>query len=198
VHGADVHLYRDVNRLALDSSVLHGLAQAASGWLAVLLLALCVLAAWYRGRQRADAPVAVASALWAPASAVVADAVARALAAGIDRARPYHLLAHAEVLVARTHTPGFPAAGAAAAAAVAAALWRSDAGPAVAATAAALILGFAQVYAGALYPGDVIAGYALGVVIALALRPLGLPVLSWLTVKIERSPLHLAVAAHRV
>lgn len=198
MRGIDVHLYRDVNRLAVHSGALHGLARAAAGWLVVLVLALCLLAAWQLARRRPDAPVAVASALWALAAALVSDAVARAVAAAVGRARPYDLVPHAEVLVSRTHLAGFPAAGAAAAAAVAGALWRSEAGPAAAATVAALCLGFAQVYAGALYPGDVLTGYALGVLVALALRPLGLRVLSWLTVKVERSPLHLIVAAHRV
>lgn len=198
MQGLDVHLYRDVNRLAVHTGALHGVARAAAGWLAVLALALCLLAAWRRARQRPDAPVAVASALWALASALVADAVARAVAAGIGRARPYDVVHSAEVLVSHTHLSAFPGAGSAAAAAVAAALWRSEKVPAAAATATSLILGFAQVYVGALFPGDVLAGYGLGVLIALALRPLGVRVLSWLTVKVERSPLHLVVAAHRV
>ena len=198
MQGFDVHLYRDVNRLAVHTGALHGVVRAAAGWLAVLALALCLLAAWRRARRRPDAPVAVASALWALAAALISDAVARALAAGIDRARPYALVPHAEVLVARTHLAAFPGAGAAAAAAVTAALWRSERVPASVATAAALILGLAQVYVGALFPGDVVTGYALGVAVALALRPLGMRVLCWLTVKVERSPLHLVVAAHRV
>ncbi|MHB1854880.1 MAG: phosphatase PAP2 family protein [Acidimicrobiales bacterium] len=198
MRGLDVRLYRDVNGWAMKTSYLHGLGRAAAGWLAFALLAGCLALAWYRGRRRSDAPVAVASVLWALAAAVVAVVVARSVAAAVGRAHPYQVVAHAEVLVSRVHGSGFPAAAAAGAGALAAALWFSDAAVGGAAGAIAVLLAGAGVYVGVLFPGDVAAGLVLGAVVAVALRPFGLRLLSWLTVKVERSPLHLVVAAHRV
>ena len=198
MRGLDVRLYRDVNRWAAQTSFLHGLGRAAAGWMAFALLAACVALAWHRGRRRPDAPVAVASVLWALAAAVVAAGVARAVAAAVGRAHPYQVVAHAELLVARVHGSGFPAAAAAGAGAVAAALWFSAGAVGGVASVIAVLLAAAGVYVGALFPGDVASGLVLGAVVAVALRPLGLRLLSWLTVKVERSPLHLMVAAHRV
>jgi len=198
VRGLDVRLYRDVNGWAVQTSFLHGLGRASAGWLAFVLLAACLALAWYRARRRPDAPVAVASALWGLAAAAVAVAVARAVAVAVGRALPYQVVAHAELLVSRSHGPGLPAAAAAGAGAVAAALWFSGAVMGGAASLAAVLLAAAGVYVGAFFPGDVASGLILGVTVAVALRPLGLRVLSWLTVKVERSPLHLVVAAHRV
>ena len=198
MRGLDVRLYRDVNRWVVQTSYLHGLSRAAAGWLAFALLAACLALAWYRGRRRSDAPVAVASVLWAVAAAAVAMGVARAVAAAVGRVHPYQVVAHAEVLVARVHGSGFPAAAAAGAGAVATALWFSDPAVGGVASVIAVVLAAAGVYVGALFPGDVASGLVLGAVVAVALRPLGLRLLSWVTVKVERSPLHLVVAAHRV
>lgn len=194
----DVRLFRDVNGWAAHSSVLHGVGRAAAGWLALATLAACLLTAWSRGRRRPDAPVAVASVLWALVAGAVALTVAQAAAAAIDRSLPYHALDHVELLVSRGTGGGLPSAAAAGAGALAAALWLSDRAVAAVAGGTALIAGLAQVYVGARFPGDVAAGLVLGAVLAVAARPLGLRVLSWLTVKVERSPLHLVVAAHRV
>lgn len=193
----DVRLFRDVNHWAARTPALHGTGVAAATWAPFVVAILAVGAAWLRGRRRPDAPQAVAGCLWAVLAALVAAAVDRPLAGVLGRARPYQALAGVEVLVGRTHSPGFPSLPAAVAAAVAVALWSVDRAWAAAASAAALVLAAARVYAGAAYPTDALAGLGLGTVLALALRPPAMLVLGWLTAKIERSPLHLVVAAHR-
>lgn len=193
----DDRLFRAVNRWAVQTPALHATGRAVDTWAALAVLAICVVMAWLRGRRRADAPVAVASALWAVLSAAVAYGVARPVASAVGRSRPYQVIPHVEVLVARTHAPGLPSVAAAVAGAAAASLWPSDRTMAVIASAAAGLLAAAQVYTGAFFPGDVVGGLALGALLALALRPVGLRLLAWVTVKVERSPAHLVVAAHR-
>lgn len=193
----DIRLFRDVNHFAIRSPALHEIGRLCASWLVLGVLLVCIGTAWLRGRQRPDAPTAVASSLWAlvaPLLAVLAD---RPLSEAIGRLRPYQALSSVEVLLGRPHSPGLPNLALAAAGAVAGALWASDRRVAAAAGLAALVLAGGQVYVGLAYPGDVAAGLALGLVGAAGLRPVGLRVLSWLTVKIERSPLHLVVAAHR-
>lgn len=193
----DARLYLDVNRWAVRTGDLHGLGRACASWVPLALAAACLVAAWLRARRREDAPMAVASSLWALAAALVAAAVDRAVAGAIGRARPYESLRAVEVLVERVRSPDLPNVATAVVAAAAASLWLSDRPSALVASLAAVLTGAAQVYVGAAYPGDAAAGLALGAVLAVALRPVGILVLRWLTVKIERSPLHLIVAAHR-
>jgi membrane-associated phospholipid phosphatase len=81
---------------------------------------------------------------------------------------------------------------------VAAGLWVTDRALAPVALAGALVLSFSLVYVGVQYPSDQLVGLLIGAVVALGLRPAGTAVLRWLAVRVERSPLHLLVAAHRV
>ena len=195
--GLDSRLYRDVNHLARHSSALHGITEAWYVWLGVTLLGVCVAVAWWRARFRPDAPTAVASSLWAVAAAAVTVVVAQPVVHAIGRARPYTVLHGVEVLVGRSHSFSLPSVHATVAGAVIGALWWSDGAAAVAATMAGVVLGWACVYVGVSYPGDVVAGLAGGAVVAAALRPVGMLVLTWLATKVERSPLHLVIAVHR-
>jgi membrane-associated phospholipid phosphatase len=195
--GLDSRLYRDVNRLARHSPALHGVTEAWYVWLGVVVLGACVAVAWWRARLRPDAPVAVASSLWAAAAAAITLVVAQPVVHAIGRARPYAALPGVEVLVGRSHSFSLPSVHAAVAGAVIGALWWSDVPAAAAATVTGLLLGWACVYVGVSYPGDVVAGLAGGAVLAAAGRPVGMLVLTWLATKVERSPLHLVISAHR-
>ena len=195
--GLDSRLYRDVNHLARHSPALHGITEAWYVWLGVALLGVCVAGAWWRARFRPDAPTAVAASLWAAAAAAVAVAVAQPIVHAVGRARPYTALPGVEVLVGRSHSFSLPSVHAAVAGAVIGALWWSDRPAAAAATVTGGVLGWACVYVGVSYPGDVVAGLAGGAVLAAALRPVGMLVLTWLATKVERSPLHLIIAVHR-
>ena len=193
----DARLYRDVNHLARHSPALHGITEAWYGWVGVALLFGCVLAAWWRARFRSDAPTAVASSLWSVGAAAVGLAVAQPIVHAIGRPRPFTAWPEAEMLVARSHSFSMPSVHAVVAGAVIGALWRSDLPAAGAATLVGLVLGWACVYVGASYPGDVVVGLVGGAALAVALRPLGMTLLTWMATKVERSPLHLVIAAHR-
>ncbi|HET6811523.1 MAG TPA: hypothetical protein VFH50_10990 [Acidimicrobiales bacterium] len=169
---ADSTLFRDVNRVALHTGWLHGFMTAWAVGLGFAVLGLCVAAAWWRGRNLAAAPRAVSSAAWAAGAGAVAMTVSGALS-----------------------LPGWQAA---LAGAVVAGLWLTDRVLARVALGAALVLAFSLVYTGAQYPSDQVVGLLIGAGLALGLRPAGTAVLRWLAIKVERSPLHLLVAAHRI
>ena len=169
---ADSTIFRDVNRVAVHTGWLHGFMAAWAVWLGFAVLGLCVAAAWWRGRNLAAAPRAVSSAAWAAGAGAVAMTVSPSLS-----------------------QPGWQAAFAGA---VVAGLWLTDRGLALVALGGALVLSFSQVYVGAEYPSDQVVGLLIGAVLAVGLRPAGTAVLRWLAVKVERSPLHLLVAAHRI
>lgn len=195
---ADRSLFRDVNRLAAHTGWLHGFMAACAGWLALTVLAGCVALAWWRGRARASAPTAVSSAAWAAVAGVVAYVVSQPVSDAIGRSRPWHAFPGALVLVGRPGSASLPGFLAALAGAVVAGLWLSDRRVGGAALVAAVVLAFAQVYVGVHYPADEVSGLLIGAVLAIGLRPAGMSLLRWVAIKVERSPLHLLVAAHRI
>ena len=171
---------------------------AWAGWLGLTVLGFCVAAAWWRGRNLAAAPRAVSAAAWAAGAGAVAMTVSQAISDAIGRARPFQALHGVVVLVGRPGSFSLPGWEAAFAGAVVAGLWLSNRNAALVALGAALVLAFSQVYVGVQYPADQVVGLLIGAVLALGLRPAGTAVLRWLAVKVERSPLHLLVAAHRI
>ena len=195
---ADSTLVRDVNRVAVHTGWLHGLMTAWAGWLGLTVLGLCVAAAWWRGRNLAAAPRAVSSAAWAAGAGAVAMTVSQAVSDAIGRPRPFQALHGVLVLVGRPGSFSLPSWQAGLAGAVVAALWLTDRRTAGLALVGAVVLSFSQVYVGVQYPADEVVGLLIGAVLAVGLRPAGTAVLRWVAVKVERSPLHLLVAAHRI
>jgi undecaprenyl-diphosphatase len=101
-----------------------------------------------------------------------ADLIATGLKAAVDRPRPFEVLPEADPLMGGTVGNAFPSGHAAtsAAGAVALALLVRRFVPALALLAAAI--SFSRIYVGVHYPLDVVAGAALGAVVALALSVL--------------------------
>ena len=195
---ADSTLFRDVNRVAVHTGWLHGFMAVWADWLGLSVLGLCVAVAWWRGRNAATAPRAVSSAAWAAAAGAVAMTVSGPVSDAIGRARPFQAMHGVLVLVNRPDSFSLPSYRAALAGAVVVALWFTDHPAALVAGATAVVLAFSEVYVGVQYPADEVVGLLVGGVLAVGLRPAGTAVLRWVAVKVERSPLHLLVAAHRI
>lgn len=167
----DKSWYLDINNFAVHTSWLHGIGKVMAVY-AVGLFGVAVLAAWWHARHRSDTR-AVAACIWAAAATLLAVAINQPVAHAVARPRPYVTLAHVEVLVARANDFTFPSDHATTAGAATAGLWiasryggRAIRNLAVAATVLALAVAFFRVYVGAHYPGDVLAGLALGAAVS--------------------------------
>lgn len=131
----------------------------------IALVALAFLAPghWHRESRRPGAVLATAA-------AGVALILNQPLSHAVDRLRPF--VAHpgiAHVLVARSHDPSFPSDHATGGFALACGMFLYDRTIGTVLFALAAVLAFARVYVGVHYPGDVLAGAAIGILWALLL-----------------------------
>lgn len=196
----DAAVYRVVNRLAGHTTLLHWLFIAMAKYGIVLFAAALVLAWW--AARRADSPAGVTAAVWAGASALIALGLAQLVGGAVDRARPYTAMPAAHVLVSRTTDFSFPSDHATVAGAVAGGLLiaahRSGAHRlARAVSILAVLLALSRVYVGVHYPGDVLAGLALGAAVAFAGAPLARRFLDPFAHHVAGTALSPFVVAHR-
>jgi undecaprenyl-diphosphatase len=163
----DFQIYKAID--ASGPHFLHGIFRFCADDLVaivVVLVALLFLIPW-RNRLLDRRRAAVA----ATAAAGLALLIAQPIADAVDRARPF--VAHpseAHLLIARSTDPSFPSDHATGAFAIAAAVWMYDRTAGTLFLVLAVVLGFARVYVGTHYPGDVVGGAILGCLVALALR----------------------------
>jgi undecaprenyl-diphosphatase len=162
---ADVALAEHANRLAAHHDGLEDAASRYASMSEVLfaggLVALILVALVTRHRG-----VAVGGIL-AGAAAAAALAVGAVLAALVSRPRPF--VSHADItaFIAHAPDPGFPSDHATAAFAIAAMLMLRFGMRALPVLLAAIALAASRVLVGVHYPGDVLAGATVGIVIAL-------------------------------
>lgn len=189
----DGSLYQRINDFADSTTWAHGLVRAYAKY-GIVLLAVLLLAAWWQARQRADAPTAVAAVVWAGGAALAALAVAQVVNKIVDRSRPYVAMPNAHVLIARSADASFPSDHSTAAGAVAVGLLIAGAALGsrrlgILAAVAAVLLAFSRVYVGVHYASDVLAGLAIGGLVAVLLAPVAkrvlVPIARWAT----RTPL---------
>jgi undecaprenyl-diphosphatase len=149
---------------------LDGAMKIAADGAEIIFLAL--VAAWFlfglARRQYRDRYGSVAAVLAAGAALAVNQVIALFWA----RPRPFSIHPTVHVLLSRSTDPSFPSDHAAAAFAIAtvAILVRPRLG--AAAIALACLVAYARVYVGAHYPGDVLGGALVGVIVAIVLMRL--------------------------
>ena len=124
-----------------------------------------LLVAYLDGRHHADL-TAVAGSVWAALAALVALGVGQLIGGAVDRARPYEAMTNVHVLVDKTTDFSFPSDHATVAGAVAVGLLFANRRWGIVAAVLAVLMAFTRVYVGAHYPGDVLAGLALGGLVA--------------------------------
>lgn len=162
----DSSLYRWINRLADRTGWAHSLFKANAGY-GIALFAVLLLIAYIDGRQHDDL-TAVAASVWAGAAALVALGIGQLIGGAVDRLRPYETMTNMHVLVDKTTDFSFPSDHATAAGAVAVGLLFANRRWGIVAAVLAVLMAFTRVYVGAHYPGDVLAGLALGGAVAAA------------------------------
>lgn len=182
----DASLYHTVNRFADRTSWLHGPAVAYAKYGVVVFAALLLLA-WWRARRSGDLE-AEARIGWAGAATLIALGLGQIIGHLVDRARPYAVLPHVHVLVAKSTDVSFPSDHALTVGAIAIGLWLVDRTLGWIAIALALLMAFTRVYVGAHYPTDVVAGLLIaGLIAAAGTRP-GIRLLKEMLIHLERIP----------
>jgi len=166
----DRSLYLRLNAFAQHTGWLHEPARLFAQY-GVVVFALLLLASWWRARRLGTG--SMARALWSPVAVLVAVGINQPLVHHFAEARPYTVFPHALVLISRSTDPAFPSDHGTMAGAVAAAVllstWRAGSRwLGVAAVSLAALMAFTRVYVGAHYPLDMVAGLAVGAVIAAA------------------------------
>jgi len=131
----------------------------------IVLFALLLVFGYLLARHRGDVD-GVASSLWAGAAALVALGLGQIIGNIVDRARPYETLANVHVLIDKTTDFSFPSDHATVVGAVAVGLFFVDRWLGLTAAVLAVLMAVTRVYVGAHYPGDVLAGLALGGTVA--------------------------------
>jgi membrane-associated phospholipid phosphatase len=159
----DESLFAAVQGFARSTPWLHGVVVGFAQYGVVLFAALLV-SALLRARRASDRDLAAAG--WAGVATLLAVAVNQPVGALVGEARPYATHSDALVLVSRTADHSFPSDHAVMAGAAAVGLLIAARRLGWWALGAALLMAFARVYVGAHYPQDVLAGLALGGLVA--------------------------------
>ena len=163
----DYTLYKAINGLsgsAVPNDVFRFIATDFE-YVFIMLVALAFLIPW-----RWHLPQRRIGAVFATAAAAIGLLVNQPLASSVDRLRPY--VAHpatAHLLIARAHDPSFPSDHATGGFALACGMFLYDRFVGAVLLVLAAGLAFARVYVGIHYPGDVLAGAAIGVLAAMAI-----------------------------
>jgi undecaprenyl-diphosphatase len=156
----DASLFRVINDFAKHTHWLHPPMTSYAKY-GIVLFALALGVGWLIGRHRSST-TDIATVACTVAAVFAALALAQLIGHVIDRARPYDVMRSVEVLVDRTKDFSFPSDHATAVGAVAGGLWWLQRRLGVLVSTLAVLMAIARVYVGAHYPGDVLAGLALG------------------------------------
>ncbi|MCL5447482.1 MAG: phosphatase PAP2 family protein [Actinobacteria bacterium] len=191
--------YLDANSFAKHTPWAHGFMAFYAHFGGLALLAILLLVAWWISRSAGNPALSVARVLWAAGGTVIAWVIAHfGMKPLFGEVRPYWVLRHVEVLVAKTHGYAFPSGHATIAGAVIAGIWiaRKDV-LAWVTTIAGLFLCFDRVYVGAHYPFDVVGGILFGALFVWLLSGPGISLLKWFdTLLMENTPLAPLVTSH--
>lgn len=188
----DGRIFRWINRFADRTGWAHATFKANANF-GIVVFALLLLAAYIDGRHHHDLR-AVAASVWAGGATLIALGIGQIIGNAFDRARPYETMNGVHVLVDRTTDFSFPSDHATAVGAVAAGLLIANRRWGLIAAALALLMAFTRVYVGAHYPGDVVAGLALGAIVAAGVGVVVVPVLTRLASRIDSTRLGIVVS----
>lgn len=156
-------LFLRVNDFARTTPWLHAPAVAYAKYGLVVFAALLLVGVWQR---RGSGDRELAAAVWAGLGTLLAVAVNQPVASLVAERRPYAAQPGVLVLVDRSTDWSFPSDHSVMAGAAAVGLLLVSRRLGAVAAVAALLMAAVRVYVGAHYPDDVVAGLALGAIVA--------------------------------
>lgn len=192
----DRRLYLDVNSFARHTSFAHFFMKEYALYGGVVILGIVGLIAYFRVRRMQDSKAKVDRVLWTAAGTLIALGLNQPLSHLVGRVRPYYVIKGVEVLVPKANDFTFPSDHATVAGAMIVGLLMADPPTGIVAAILGLFLAFGRVYVGAHYPGDVIGGLIFGGLVAVALRPIGVAIISRITDLIAKSRWRALISAH--
>ncbi len=182
----DWSLFHSINTFADHTAWAHGVMRSYAKYgvaIFAILLAIAALLSLRRG------PKELARSIWTAAAALIALGVNQPIAHAVDRARPYASHPSVHVLISKGTDPSFMSDHSLVAGAVAGGLCFVSRRLGIIAIVAAVFMAFARVYVGAHYPGDVLAGLAIGALVASIGMPLADHVLAPIMQRMLGTPL---------
>lgn len=156
MNSLDRSLYESVNRFARNTSFAHGFMSAYAVYGGLVILGL--LGFWAFLRARKVGALQSARVVWVGAATLIALGLNQPIIHFFGRPRPYNSIPGMEVLIARANDFSFPSDHGTVAGAMIVGLLLVDRKVGIYAAVFGLFLGFARVYVGAHYPGDIVAG----------------------------------------
>lgn len=171
-----------VNDFARSTGWLHSplLAYAKYG---IVIFGALLVGGYLLARSQRD-PLCMARALLAGVGVLIAVSINQPIVHAVAERRPYDQIKGVLVLATRSVDPSFPSDHAIMAGATAVGLLLVNRKLGLVAAVAGLLMAFARVYVGAHFPIDVLAGLAIGAVVALVVQ-LAAPALAGLIRRLE-------------
>jgi undecaprenyl-diphosphatase len=179
----DYRLYRWVNGIDRHHKWLPHTFNVVES-VGVVVIAVAAFGLWLLARPGGSTRWKLASAS-ALAAAGLGLLINRLIAHGWDRARPYETH-HGAYTLSHSHDPSFPSDHASAAFGIAFAVLLFDRVAGGLFLALAVLIGIGRVVIGAHYPGDVLAGLAVGLASALIVVLVARPVIAFLVRVVQR------------
>jgi undecaprenyl-diphosphatase len=181
----DWRVYHAVNRFVVHHSWLGRLFHGIESY-GTIAIAVAAFALWLLARPGGSRKWKLVSAS-ALASAALALLVNKVISSAWHRDRPFQTHAVAHLWGPRKTDASFPSDHASAAFGIAVAVLLLDPLTGAAFCVLALLIAIGRVVIGEHYPGDVLAGAAIGTTSAVLVVRLGRPVISFLTRLVERA-----------
>lgn len=190
----DHRLFLDVNKLSRHSSWAHGFMSDYALWGGLVALSVLTVLAflWARQRGRLDGVVVL---FIAGVSSLIGLGINKGISEVVQRQRPCHALHHITVILGCANDYSFPSDHSVIAGALAAGLLMFNRRVGLLAVLLALFLAFARVYAGVHYPGDVIGGLVLGLIVMLVLGFAFRSILLTAANRLAQTPFRLVLSA---
>jgi len=193
--GTQESWFTGINHFARSTSWLHGPAELYAKY-GVVLFALIMLVSWWFARRDGDL-AKVSASLWAPVGALIALGLNQFLVSAFSEPRPYTVFPNALTLVSRGTDPSFPSDHSVIVGAVAVGVLLVHRRLGLVTAALAVLMAATRVYVGAHWPLDVVAGLAVGAVLAVASYLVVRPLLVRIVQSLARTPIRpLLTAQH--